>query len=283
LVDGALWPPGLKEPAKRLRAVFRTDFQRDIRRIALPAGALEAERASVLIEAAWDRGHISTQGIHPEKVEEICEVELELKQGEPEALFDFALAAAAGLALFPWDMSKAERGYRLLGLSSGRKAASPGGLCVGETTEALFLSCMNGAIGFWIRKVERFYHAGACEYLRDTLAAIQDMGRLLSFFRPLLHDEDRRAWDSAFGHAAERLRRRLGIVSGAVAETVPAWDEADAAMVLSMVRWVYCRGWRDRWDVRHRRMASLPPSLFFGERIDQYKRWFAEADRRWRN
>jgi hypothetical protein len=48
-----------------------------------------------------------------EREEDICELELELRQGEPAALLELAAELAADLPLTPCDISKAERGYRL--------------------------------------------------------------------------------------------------------------------------------------------------------------------------
>src|SRR5690606_28489029 len=65
--------------------------------------------AKVVIEAALDLGKV----VAGKQSEEICELELELRQGEPQALLELAVELAAELALMPCDISKAERGYRL--------------------------------------------------------------------------------------------------------------------------------------------------------------------------
>ncbi len=51
--------------------------------------------------------------------EEICELELELREGEPAALLELACELAAeDSPLMPCDISKAERGYRLFDAGS---------------------------------------------------------------------------------------------------------------------------------------------------------------------
>ncbi|MGV8378280.1 inorganic triphosphatase, partial [Pseudomonas aeruginosa] len=45
--------------------------------------------------------------------EEICELDLELRQGDAAALLELAAELAADLPQMPSDISKAQRGYRL--------------------------------------------------------------------------------------------------------------------------------------------------------------------------
>ena len=76
------------------------------------------EGADAAIEVALDIGEISAQGERASLREPICEVELELKRGEPAALIDLALELLSvgdkqAPALTPVARSKAERGYQL--------------------------------------------------------------------------------------------------------------------------------------------------------------------------
>ncbi len=99
------WPASLAELDKKtLKPIFTTDFIREKAEIAWGRG-----KAKVVIEAALDLGKV----IAGKQSEEICELELELRQGEPEALLELAAELAADLPLMPCDISKAERGYRL--------------------------------------------------------------------------------------------------------------------------------------------------------------------------
>ncbi|MGM0535096.1 MAG: CYTH domain-containing protein [Pseudomonadota bacterium] len=91
--------PGLLE---RLVPRFATDFERE-------TWWLEEDGLSV--ELALDLGEIRAG----EQVVAIRELELELKAGEPAALWSLADALAEGVALRPSDTSKAARGGALLG------------------------------------------------------------------------------------------------------------------------------------------------------------------------
>ncbi len=109
-LDDSCWPVALAElDKKQLVPIFTTDFVREKAEIAWGRG-----KAKVVIEAALDLGKV----IAGEGEEEICELELELRQGEPDALLELAAELAADLALMPCDISKAERGYRLFDSAS---------------------------------------------------------------------------------------------------------------------------------------------------------------------
>jgi inorganic triphosphatase YgiF len=104
-LDGDCWPEQLAGLDKKtIKPVFTTDFVRERTEIAWGRG-----KAKVVIEVALDLGKV----IVGKQSEEICELELELREGEPAALLELAAELAEKLALMPCDISKAERGYRL--------------------------------------------------------------------------------------------------------------------------------------------------------------------------
>ena len=104
-LDGECWPEQLADLDKKtIKPVFTTDFVRERAEIAWGRG-----KARVVIEAALDLGKV----IVGKQSEEICELELELREGDPAALLELAAELAEKLPLMPCDISKAERGYRL--------------------------------------------------------------------------------------------------------------------------------------------------------------------------
>lgn len=70
---------------------------------------LVARRDGSVVEVALDQGHIEANG----RRAPICELELELKSGQPSALFALAQEIARSVALMPANMSKAQRGFLL--------------------------------------------------------------------------------------------------------------------------------------------------------------------------
>ncbi|MDO8768884.1 MAG: CHAD domain-containing protein [Burkholderiaceae bacterium] len=70
---------------------------------------LVRRRGGSVVEVALDIGQIVAGGKHTP----ICELELELKAGQPAALFDLAQQISGTIAVLPLAISKAERGYAL--------------------------------------------------------------------------------------------------------------------------------------------------------------------------
>jgi inorganic triphosphatase YgiF len=91
--DGTLWP--------QLAPAFVTTCIRTL--------WLLRQRGGSVIEVALDVGEIVAGG----RCEPICELELELKAGPPEALYALAHRLADVVAVLPGQASKAERGYAL--------------------------------------------------------------------------------------------------------------------------------------------------------------------------
>lgn len=105
LLDENCWPSELAELDKtQLQPIFTTDFTRELIELSW-----DYQGQPVTVEVALDQGQVQTE----KGSEEICELELELRQGPVAALFDLALKLAAEVPLMPCDISKAERGYRL--------------------------------------------------------------------------------------------------------------------------------------------------------------------------
>jgi inorganic triphosphatase YgiF len=120
---------------RTLQPVFVTEFTRARRMLELASGDV--------VECSLDRGKIRAG----EDCLPICEVELELKSGEPIHLFEFALSLQETLPLKLENVSKAERGYRLVAHTAPIpvKAKTPAlakSLSVREVFIRIFQSCM---------------------------------------------------------------------------------------------------------------------------------------------
>jgi len=86
----------------QLSALFTTDFKRSTRMLRLVDGSE--------IEFSLDQGVIRTPA---DSTQEICEIELELKSGNVQGLYQFALDILPAIPFRLENASKAERGYRL--------------------------------------------------------------------------------------------------------------------------------------------------------------------------
>lgn len=102
LLEGTPWmafdPQGAVFDA--LSPVFTTTFERL---------SWEVQHAGARVEVALDQGEVLMDGL----TTPICELEIELLEGTPVALFEVAAQIAQHVALMPLHMSKAERAYRL--------------------------------------------------------------------------------------------------------------------------------------------------------------------------
>jgi inorganic triphosphatase YgiF len=179
------------EIAAALRPVFRTE----VWRLTIPLAPAPATQ----IEVAIDRGRIRNGSDTPP--EPISEVELELKRGQPTALYDVALQLLHVAPLRLERRSKAERGYRLAARAEEAvKAvhAHPAALHPGMTGEAVLRHVGRASLKHLLAN-EQAVLAGDAEGVHQMRVAVRRLRAMLSAFAPLLPAVQRR-W------ASDRLR-----------------------------------------------------------------------------
>ncbi|MHC5347589.1 CYTH domain-containing protein [Metapseudomonas furukawaii] len=165
------WPASLAElDKKQLGPIFTTDFHRDRAEIAWGRG-----KAKVVIEAALDLGKV----IAGKQEEEICELELELRQGEPDALLELAAELAAELPLMPCDISKAERGYRLHDADSYHLGLPLPELTAETSLDDAFAALAWHLLGASQRLAEQYRFNGHWKLLADWVRQLADLRALL--------------------------------------------------------------------------------------------------------
>lgn len=163
---------GNAEFRAKLEPVFMTEFTRK---------TIPVEFGGNLIEYCFDRGRV----VSGEREEAISEVELELKSGNPAALFEFALALETAAPLFIEGRSKAERGYALyLGgaFNSVKKAwivELSRKMDTGEACREIVRGCLEqiqlNMQGFLDREKD-------CEYLHQIRVGLRRMRSAFSIF-----------------------------------------------------------------------------------------------------
>jgi len=280
LLTDDCWPACLAElDKKQLQPIFTTDFVREKAEIAWGRG-----KAKVVIEAALDLGKV----LAGEGEEEICELELELRQGGPEALLELAAELAADLPLMPCDISKAERGYRLF--DAGSYALS---LPVPELNEEQPLDDAVAALGWHLlgssqRLAEQYRWNGHWKLLEQWLQQLTDLRALLASLgqaapRASTH-ELRTALDALLADWRPRLQNGRG--NDDLRRNAPALFAAElqgnrwGLFSLQCSRWLLVRGWTAERNNRGNRQgqAALGNWLLhlFGEeaqalKLDRYK------------
>ncbi|WP_339488830.1 CYTH domain-containing protein [Pseudomonas sp. EL_65y_Pfl2_R95] len=257
-LDESCWPAELAELDKKLlKPIFTTDFTRQKTDIAWGRG-----KSKVIIEAALDLGKVIADG----KEEEICELELELRQGEPEALLELAAELAADLPLMPCDISKAERGYRLFDANSySLSLPAPelnGELSLDDSLTAIAWHLLGSSQ----RLAEQYRFNGHWRLLNDWLEQLIDLRALLG----------------SLGQAAPRsssseLRQILDNLLNDWRPRLHAgqWDEAARAnapaqfaeelnntrwgqLSLNLSRWLLARSWTIERNNRGNRQGAAP-------------------------
>lgn len=257
-LDDSCWPAALAELDKTLlQPIFTTDFIRQRAEIAWGRG-----KAKVVIEAALDLGKV----IAGEGEEEICELELELRQGEPEALLELACELAADLSLMPCDISKAERGYRLFDSASYSLSLPAPELTIETSLDDSVAALGWHLLGSSQRLAEQYRFNGHWRLLADWLeqliglrALLGSLGQaaprasshalrelldaLLLEWRPRLlagQDDDSLRKNAPALFAAELLGNRWGLFS------------------LGLSRWLLARSWTQERNNRGNRQGAAP-------------------------
>lgn len=191
--------------------LFTTDFQRKM---------WMYQKNDTLIELVLDQGEVSTD----EHRIDLLELELELKQGDVEVLFQLAQDLAQQCPVLMSDISKAERGYGLLaksekfqGIKKDWQEKVPSfkpelGIVENVTT---FFSYQ---LSVWQRSLEFAIWDQKAEYDEVVVAQAQELKNLLSLFSSIDCLSE-----------AQLLQRQLSLVETADLEIALLWGQLTVA------------------------------------------------------
>lgn len=243
-LDDSCWPIELNDLDKtQLQPIFRTDFSRELLELAF-----DYEGQPVVIELALDQGQVTTaQGS-----EAICEVELELRQGPAVALLIVAQQLAAEVVLLPCDVSKAERGYRLLGAEHYALRLAKLQLTQEQNLDQTIAACSGYLLGNSQRLAEHYRFTGQWKLFEQWL---QQVAHLKAFLSSLGLAAPRKTT----AHLRQQLesfiaqwqsQNQAGTQQQSVREQVaasfnewlqqPAWGQ----FVLAMALWIEQQAWQ---------------------------------------
>jgi triphosphatase len=255
--------------ASRLQPVFVSRIRRSTR-------VIHPDEATT-VEVSCDEGHIETaEGV----TLPVCELDLELKVGPPQALYELARALNEAAPLRIETRSKADRGYALLSDDDagdprlrgfGKVALSPE-LPAEEALSAI----LRHALWHMLAHDESAL-GGQAEGVHQMRVALRRLRATFSLFRPMIPEEQRlwatgelkwvasalgpaRNWDVFAEHleplerhfpktrgitllsraARERRRAAYGLVQQTI--TAPRYTD----FVLRMLTWTEMRGWRQQ-------------------------------------
>ena len=165
-----------RRKARALQPAFETRVERTTRDIRVDGA---------VVEVALDRGVIDADGIGAP----ILELELELKQGRPEALFTLA-RELAGIAPLNLSLtSKAQRGYALLE-GEPLAPARASDLVLGRRDDArtAFKAIASTALAQIANNARVLRRARRLEALHQARVGARRLRCALSLFRPMLED-----------------------------------------------------------------------------------------------
>ena len=218
-VDNARLRHLLESLRSELTPAFTTDFTRI-------AWLLEPQ-AGVRIELALDRGRIEANGRH----EAICELELELLEGDIEALFTAASHLQETMPLHPEAASKAQRGYRLFAEAPLQLVkAQPAALDHEMNTIAAFRTVVLTCLSHLQGNEQGVHESDTPEFIHQARVAIRRLRSAIRVWKPLLPEDFIAHFDPRWRTLAARLgeARNWDVF---LSETLPPLTEAFPAHV----------------------------------------------------
>lgn len=166
----------------RIASVFVTDVERHSGPIERPGGTL--------IEYAIDSGEVRAGA----RSMPLSEIELELKQGPPQALFDLARALDEEVPLRLGVRSKSGRGYALVeNMVSKAAKAEPIHLDREMGAAEAFVAIAGSCIRHYRLNEALLLQSGAVEPVHQARVALRRLRSAFSLFRPLFAGDDRAA------------------------------------------------------------------------------------------
>jgi triphosphatase len=166
-----IWPEGksIEQLDVELMPLFSTDFTREQWLVSMADGSQ--------IEIAFDQGTVSSG----DKQDLICEVELELKSGQTDALFTLArmISEQGGVRL--GNLSKAARGYRLAGDYTPEQVKSLPlvDTLSSDSVESCFIKSLEHGLSHW------FYHEQIFVE-QNSIPALDQIRQAICFIRQTL-------------------------------------------------------------------------------------------------
>ncbi len=177
LFNDVRWPAEMTSEALQSALVkrFATDFTRHEYRLTL---------GDDCVEVVFDHGEVTTEkDSHP-----IHEVEIELKQGDVQRVFQLARVLNQHLSLRLSDTTKAAMGYTLLGETRQGRHPLPDYLPLEfeSTTEEAFCNAVEAALGHWQHHEQVYMNTQALKYLDNVQEGLYLLVQSVSLYLPVL-------------------------------------------------------------------------------------------------
>lgn len=218
-LQGTPWPQIDPDGSllRQLLPCFTTECTRTLREYSAPDGSL--------VEVALDVGSVRAGA----QREPLCELELELKHGSPQALFALAAQLAEHLPVLPAPQSKAERGWRLVdGTSHAPRRARQPMLAARTPLPQAAQAVLAEALGQFVENLDAILHSDGPELVHQARVGWRRWRSALWLFKPLLAN----IAPAPDCTALRPLLIALGALRDldvAALESLPCWSEAYVA------------------------------------------------------
>ncbi|OLQ85641.1 adenylate cyclase [Vibrio panuliri] len=294
LHPGDIWPMGkdIETLQAELAPLFSTNFTREQWLIAMPDGSQ--------VEVAFDQGEV----LAGEERDTICEVELELKSGQTDALFTLARSLSDNGGMRLGNLSKAARGYRLAHGYDGDEVQAMDLVATdkNDTVESCLIISLEHALSHW-----HYHEQIYCE--RESIDALHEIKNSISFIRQTLTIfgdivprkasalirqelkwlEQDLEWIKQYdyledlledkGHALRKLDARKFLIKelSEIQHELPSREDMLAqfnsarytALLLDLSRWILTRGWQPFLDDKSRQAMAQNILPFSVEQLER--------------
>ncbi|KFI10072.1 inorganic triphosphatase [Vibrio coralliilyticus] len=289
-----IWPTGKDTETlqSELTPLFSTNFTREQWLIAMPDGSQ--------IEVAFDQGKVEAG----DKEDPICEVELELKSGQTDALFTLARSFSEEGGMRLGNLSKAAKGYRLANGYTGDdvKPLALVNTDKHDTVESCFINSLEHGLSHWHYHEQIYVERESVEALNEIKSSISFIRQLLTVYggvvprrasalvrQELKWLEQELEWLNDYdyleallddkGHALRKLDARKFLVGELklVQEALPDREEMltllnsarYTGLLLDLSRWILTRGWQPFLDDKARDKMALTVEPFSVKQLDR--------------
>ncbi|HTS91541.1 MAG TPA: CHAD domain-containing protein [Stellaceae bacterium] len=222
-IDDLMLRELLGDAAARLAPVFTADVRRVTRTIRRD----NATRVEVVI----DEGRVVT----PKGSTPICEIEFELKEGSPDALYELALALNDVAPLRLETMSKSDRGYALLSEAEPSwSKAPPFALDINATGLEAFEAILRHHLAHLLANEAAAHVGGDPEGVHQVRVALRRLRSVLALFREVLpagtaqHLGDELRWLAGETGSARDLDVFLQELLSPIRRTMPEEPDLEA-------------------------------------------------------
>ncbi|MFD2231956.1 inorganic triphosphatase [Alkalimarinus sediminis] len=162
------WPEGI--PVAELAEVFETNFKRTSAVVELKGGRAEL---------AVDDGYILAGGVKSP----LSEVEIELIDGDAGVLFEVAEIVAHAMSVMVADVSKAEKGYRLVSGGEMKAFSYPLG-CVSDS-KSVIKELVSRNLSHWLFLVDQFEVRHARLSILELVGVLTTLREVVGIYRSI--------------------------------------------------------------------------------------------------